>query len=115
LCIMMFVCGASSTYLLHPDNDEQRSHLPRMTTQELKRNNNDSTEQELEDSSSIHSSSTPVDHGHWKESLYSYLPKSADHELEESSNIHSSSTPVDHGHGKESPYSYLPASADHNL
>jgi hypothetical protein len=33
-----------------------------------------SAEQELDESSNIHSSSTPVDHGYGKESSYSYLP-----------------------------------------
>jgi hypothetical protein len=71
-----------------------------------------STDQETEQSSNIHSSSMPVDHGYGTESSYSYLSASADQEHEESSNIHSSSTPVDHGYGKELSYSYLSASAD---
>ena len=96
LFIMMFICGASSTSLLHADNDEQRNHLPRMTTQELKLNNN-SADHDLDQSSNIHSSSTPVDHGHGKESSYSYLPTYLEQELEESSNIRSSSTTGDHG------------------
>jgi hypothetical protein len=62
--------------------------------------------------SNVHSSSTPVDHGHGKESSYSSLSASADQEHEESSNIHSSSKPVDHGYGTESSFSYLSASND---
>ena len=64
MSVMMSVSGASSTSFLHADNDEQKNHLPRMTTRELKLNNNDSTDQELDQSSNIHSSFTPVDHGH---------------------------------------------------
>ena len=70
MSVMMSVCGASSTSFLHADNDEQRNHLPRMTTHELKLNNNDSTDQEFDQSSNIHSSSTPVDHhGHEERNL----------------------------------------------
>ena len=111
LLIMMFVFGVSSTSLLHADNDKQRNHLPRLTTHELKLNNNDSTDQELEESFHILFSSTPVDYGHGKESSYLYPFKSTDQETEQSSNILSFSTPVDHGYGKESSYSYLPVPA----
>jgi hypothetical protein len=81
-------------------------------TEQSSNNHSSSTHVDLgydKESSNIHSSSTSVDHGYGKESSFSYLPASADQELEESSNI--LSTPVDHGYGKESSYSYLPASA----
>ena len=69
LVIMMFVCGANSTSLHHADNDEQRNHLPRMTTQELKLNNNDSTVlklvKEIKDTSTNTILSESSDHGYY--------------------------------------------------